>query len=143
MSIDPPEKDTSAAQTADLGASALSQDDSVWASPSVGSVEDVYRQLLARAPESAMEPRMEAVEQAVERPHAVEERGEVQASALAGSAAGLVTDHRAPVLDDAPRGRGPQRGGVPDERRLRLRELRDVGGVGEGPRVLGRDAALR
>ena len=67
MSIDPPEKDTSAAQTADLGASALSQDDSVWASPSVGSVEDVYRQLLARAPESAMEPRMEAVEQAEDR----------------------------------------------------------------------------
>ena len=67
MSIDPPEKNAgAAAEDADLGASALSQDDSVWASPSVGSVEDVYRQLLARAPESAMEPRMEAVEQAVE-----------------------------------------------------------------------------
>ncbi|WP_144791755.1 folylpolyglutamate synthase/dihydrofolate synthase family protein [Kocuria palustris] len=50
----------------DLGASQLSQDDSVWAAPTVGSVEDVYRQLLARAPESAMQPRMEAVEQAVE-----------------------------------------------------------------------------
>lgn len=67
MSIDPPEKNAgAAAEDADLGASALSQDDSVWASPSVGSIEDVYRQLLARAPESAMEPRMEAVEQAVE-----------------------------------------------------------------------------
>lgn len=65
MSIDPPKKDT-AAEGTDLGASALSQDDSVWAAPSVGSVEDVYQQLLARAPESAMEPRMEAVEQAVE-----------------------------------------------------------------------------
>ena len=46
MSIDPPEKNAgAAAEDADLGASALSQDDSVWASPST----DYTRRLIAAA----------------------------------------------------------------------------------------------
>lgn len=40
--------------------------DSVWATPVLSSVDDVYRHLLERAPENRMQPRMEAVEQAVE-----------------------------------------------------------------------------